>query len=93
LGKYLLIARMGRLQWRISFLVVWDDDLEPVQKSRALGLYPFGRWIHFAHTLFIFNSQHHSSVCGIGKSERYYECPLNESWMDRTVSTFWTCSL
>jgi hypothetical protein len=23
--------------------------------------------------LFIFNTQHHSSVCGIGKSERYYE--------------------
>jgi hypothetical protein len=54
LGKYLLIARMGRLQWRISFSVVWDDDLEPVQKSRALGLYLFGRWIHFAHTLIYF---------------------------------------
>jgi len=43
MANILLIARMERLQRRISFSVVWDDDLEPVQKSRALGLCPFGR--------------------------------------------------
>jgi hypothetical protein len=40
MASVLLVARMEGLQRRISFTVAWDDDLEPVQKSRALGLGP-----------------------------------------------------
>jgi hypothetical protein len=70
----------GMSAWRISF--VWEYDLEPVLKSRALGRFMDS----FAHT-FTFNTQHDTTpLSGLGKLERCCASTTRCFVVDETVS-------
>jgi hypothetical protein len=86
-SPYRKVGRSGKAYFDFGGKGTWDDDLEPVLKSRALGRVPSGGLMgYFAHTLtFLYSTLLHlSDINKVGT--KLWTSGRSRDWMDRTVT-------